>query len=167
MTKGDLNSNSYNILSWQILRPNFRLTEHEMWPLECPQGNYWQHTMDKGHWANTKTHLEHVVLRWPKLEALERLYRSTGLIFLQWQKKFLTIIIQSLHFSSPKKKGMEKTWEKKKKMVTTLFLVFHNNFYPFLYILVRFTNLKICCLQQVLSQTILDGETSKYRKYVL
>ena len=58
-------------------------------------------------------------------------------------------------------------WEKKKKMVTTIFLVFHNNFYPFLYILVRFTNLKICCLQQVLSQTILDGETSKYRKYVL
>ena len=99
-----------------------------------------------------------------KLEALDRLYRSTGPIFLQWQKKFLTIIIQSLHFSSLKKKGMEKTCEKRrKKMVTTIFLVFHNNFYPFLYILVRFTNLKICCLQH----TILDGETSKYRKYVL
>ena len=50
-----------------------------------------------------------------KLEALERLYRSTGLIFLQWQKKFLTIIIQSLHFSSLKKKGMEKTCEKRRK----------------------------------------------------
>ena len=49
-----------------------------------------------------------------KLEALERLYRSTGLIFLQWQK-FLTIIIQSLHFSSLKKKGMEKTCEKRRK----------------------------------------------------
>ena len=49
------------------------------------------------------------------LEALERLYRSTGLIFLQWQKKFLTIIIQSLHFSSLKKKGMEKTCEKRRK----------------------------------------------------
>ena len=47
--------------------------------------------------------------------ALERLYRSTGLIFLQWQKKFLTIIIQSLHFSSLKKKGMEKTCEKRRK----------------------------------------------------
>ena len=53
---------------------------------------------------------------WEKeLEALERLYRSTGLIFLQWQKKFLTIIIQSLHFSSLKKKGMEKTCEKRRK----------------------------------------------------
>ena len=50
-----------------------------------------------------------------QLEALERLYRSTGLIFLQWQKKFLTIIIQSLHFSSLKKKGMEKTCEKRRK----------------------------------------------------
>ena len=50
-----------------------------------------------------------------ELEALERLYRSTGLIFLQWQKKFLTIIIQSLHFSSLKKKGMEKTCEKRRK----------------------------------------------------
>ena len=50
-----------------------------------------------------------------KLEALERLYRSTGLIFLQWQKKFLTIIIQSLHFSSLKKKSMEKTCEKRRK----------------------------------------------------
>ena len=50
-----------------------------------------------------------------KLEALERLYRSTGLVFLQWQKKFLTIIIQSLHFSSLKKKGMEKTCEKRRK----------------------------------------------------
>ena len=50
-----------------------------------------------------------------KLEALERLYRSTGLIFLQWQKLFLTIIIQSLHFSSLKKKGMEKTCEKRRK----------------------------------------------------
>ena len=50
-----------------------------------------------------------------KLEALERLYRSTGLIFLQWQKKFLTIIIQSLHFSSLKKKGMEKPCEKRRK----------------------------------------------------
>ena len=50
-----------------------------------------------------------------KLEALERLYCSTGLIFLQWQKKFLTIIIQSLHFSSLKKKGMEKTCEKRRK----------------------------------------------------
>ena len=50
-----------------------------------------------------------------KLEVLERLYRSTGLIFLQWQKKFLTIIIQSLHFSSLKKKGMEKTCEKRRK----------------------------------------------------
>ena len=50
-----------------------------------------------------------------KLEALERLYRSTGLIFLQWQKKFLTIIIQSLHFSSLKKKGVEKTCEKRRK----------------------------------------------------
>ena len=50
-----------------------------------------------------------------KLEALERLYRYTGLIFLQWQKKFLTIIIQSLHFSSLKKKGMEKTCEKRRK----------------------------------------------------
>ena len=50
-----------------------------------------------------------------KLEALECLYRSTGLIFLQWQKKFLTIIIQSLHFSSTKKKGMEKTCEKRRK----------------------------------------------------
>ena len=50
-----------------------------------------------------------------KLEALERLYRSTGLIFLQWQKKFLTIIIQSLHFSSLKKKGREKTCEKRRK----------------------------------------------------
>ena len=56
-------------------------------------------------------------IRWctVKLEALERLYRSTGLIFLQWQKKFLTIIIQSLHFSSLKKKGMEKTCEKRRK----------------------------------------------------
>ena len=50
-----------------------------------------------------------------KLEALQRLNRSTGLIFLQWQKKFLTIIIQSLHFSSLKKKGMEKTCEKRRK----------------------------------------------------
>ena len=50
-----------------------------------------------------------------ELEAFERLYRSTGLIFLQWQKKFLTIIIQSLHFSSLKKKGMEKTCEKRRK----------------------------------------------------
>ena len=50
-----------------------------------------------------------------ELEALERLYHSTGLIFLQWQKKFLTIIIQSLHFSSLKKKGMEKTCEKRRK----------------------------------------------------
>ena len=50
-----------------------------------------------------------------RLEALECLYRSTGLIFLQWQKKFLTIIIQSLHFSSLKKKGMEKTCEKRRK----------------------------------------------------
>ena len=50
-----------------------------------------------------------------RLEALERLYRSTGLIFLQWQRKFLTIIIQSLHFSSLKKKGMEKTCEKRRK----------------------------------------------------
>ena len=50
-----------------------------------------------------------------ELGALERLYRSTGLIFLQWQKKFLTIIIQSLHFSSLKKKGMEKTCEKRRK----------------------------------------------------
>ena len=49
------------------------------------------------------------------LEALERLYCSTGLIFLQRQKKFLTIIIQSLHFSSLKKKGMEKTCEKRRK----------------------------------------------------
>ena len=49
------------------------------------------------------------------LEALEHLYRSTGLIFLQWQKKFLTIIIQSLHFSTLKKKGMEKTCEKRRK----------------------------------------------------
>ena len=45
--------------------------------------------------------------------------------------------------------------------------VSHKNFYPFLYIVVRFTNFKICCLQQVLSQTILGGETSKYRKYVM
>ena len=50
-----------------------------------------------------------------QLEALEHLYRSTGLIFLQWQKKFLTIITQSLHFSSLKKKGMEKTCEKRRK----------------------------------------------------
>jgi hypothetical protein len=55
------------------------------------------------------------VLKQMQLEALERLYRSTGLIFLQWQKKFLTIIIQSLHFSSLKKKGMEKTCEKRRK----------------------------------------------------
>ena len=58
-------------------------------------------------------HLQLFALK--ELEALERLYRSTGLIFLQWQKKFLTIIIQSLHFSSLKKKGMEKTCEKRRK----------------------------------------------------
>ena len=58
---------------------------------------------------------EEIISTSPKLEALERLYRSTGLIFLQWQKKFLTIIIQSLHFSSLKKKGMEKTCEKRRK----------------------------------------------------
>ena len=65
-----------------------------------------------------------------KLEALERLYRSTGLIFLQWQKKFLTIIIQSLHFSSLKKKGMEKTCEKRRKMEKDKKMSF-NIFYPF------------------------------------
>ena len=62
-----------------------------------------------GHQVRILTYL------YKKLEALERLYRSTGLIFLQWQKKFLTIIIQSLHFSSLKKKGMEKTCEKRRK----------------------------------------------------